>query len=111
MTLLFHLTCETIITRRQATSPNSRPQVNTRSVHPHDHTRDANTYLASSRTYPSTSPTGDTRCWSTINSSVPSQTVTRSAVMPYLPVEVLAPKGPASTADHSRDPQQQRQYG
>src|SRR6266576_2202520 len=60
-TLLFHLTCETIDTKCQATSPNSRPQVNTCSVHLRDHTRDANTYLAGSRTYPSTSLTGDTR--------------------------------------------------
>src|SRR6266576_5635501 len=100
MTLLFCLTCETISTRRQVTSSNSRPQVNTHSMHPHDHTRDTNTYLAGSRTYPSTLPTGDTRCRSTINPSVPSQTVTRSTVMPYLPVKVLAPKGPASTADY-----------
>src|SRR6266566_7308303 len=61
--LLFHLTCETITTRCHVTSPNSRPQVNTCSVHPRDHTRDTNTYLASSRTYPSMSPTSDTRCW------------------------------------------------
>src|SRR6266705_3307360 len=100
MTLLFCLTCKTISTEHQVTSPNSRPQVDTRSVCPCDHTRDANTYLASSRTYPSTSPTGDTRCRSTINPSVPSQTVTGSAIMPYLPVKVLAAKGPPSTADY-----------
>src|SRR6266700_7869080 len=103
MTLLFRLTCETISTRCQVTSPNSRPQINTRLMHPRDHTRDANTYLAGSRTYPSTSPTGDTRCRNAINPSVPSQTVTRSTIMSYLPVNVLAAKGPASTADYKQD--------
>src|SRR6266566_8519962 len=62
LVLLFCLTHETITTQCQVMSSNSRPQVNTCSMHPCDHTKDANTYLASSRTYPSTSPTGDTRC-------------------------------------------------
>src|SRR6266566_7387526 len=61
-TLLFCLTYETITPRHQVTSPNSRPQVNTHLVLPHDHTRDTNTSPAGSRTYPSTSPTGDIRC-------------------------------------------------
>src|SRR6266576_1352077 len=58
--LLFHLTYETRVMGRETTPPNSRPQVYTHLVHPCDLPLD--TYLAGSRTYPSMSPTGDTRC-------------------------------------------------
>src|SRR6266567_7687693 len=42
--LLFCLTCETISTHRQIMSSNSRPQVNTRSMHPQDHTSEMLTH-------------------------------------------------------------------
>src|SRR6266567_2178865 len=38
---------------------------------------------------------------SAISPSVPSRTIARPAVVPYLPVDVLAAKGPASTADYT----------
>ena len=101
MTLLFHLTCETITTRRQTTSPDSRPRINAYLVRPVVVPNCANTYLAGSRTYPSTSPQPVTPGAGAISPSVPSHAITRSAVMPYLPVNVLTAKGPASTADHT----------
>src|SRR6266699_6005658 len=99
--LLFHLTCETITTRRQTTSPDSRPRINAYLVRPRGHTPNALIHtwpvpgLTPVRHRPVTPGAG------TINPSVPSHTVTRSAIMPYLPVDVLAPKGPASTADYT----------
>src|SRR6266566_3963319 len=62
MTLLFHLTRETARTnvrpRHQIADRESMPIWYAPVVIP----RHTNTYLAGSRTYPSTSPTGDTRC-------------------------------------------------
>src|SRR6266566_632284 len=50
----------------------------------------------------SMSPTGDTRCRYSLVQSVPRHAVTRPTVMPYLPIDVLTAKGPASTADYKR---------
>src|SRR6266705_6070851 len=62
VTLLFHLTHETITTdvrpRHQIADRESMPIWYAPVAIP----KRANTYLAGSRTYPSTSPTGDTRC-------------------------------------------------
>src|SRR6266567_6255646 len=62
--LLFHLTCETtrqyVRPRHQIADRESMPIWYAPVVIP----KRANTYLAGSRTYPSTSLTGDTRCWS-----------------------------------------------
>src|SRR6266576_5137678 len=101
MMLLFHLTCETIDTRRQTTSPDSRPRINAYLVRPRGRTQNALTHtwpvpeLTPVRHRPVTPGAGS------FSPSVPRHAVTRPTVVPYLPVDVLAAKGPASTTNYN----------